>query len=282
MMIIVPKTTFSQGVLYEKTILDYKIDTGVRLKTGLVRKLTHGQIEKDIVQWVYDNFDTIGSSSGNFATTDLTLTANRLHSFDKKSMDWAYVNSFILKDTTNTSSFSVVNGVTYIRNWSLPQSASTAEHYLTVVSPGTTQFQSISKLGLITKYNGSTVVGNGVGAIRAKFDAVGVTSGGILIGYSSPANQNYVYSVYVNINSVTTNTLKVQLRWTDFNSVSHTEDLIPLNNGGSAILSTVKYYIYPSAELRVLSGTNIEIEVIDVVTGGSIDFDNGATLTQIN
>lgn len=277
------KTTYSQSTLAEKVLLDYRIDTGIRLHAGLVRKLTHGQIEKDIVQWVYDNFDTIGAGgSGNFATTDLTLTGNRTHNFDKKGMDWNYVNSFILKDTTNTNSLSVINGVTYIRGWSLPQSASTSEHYLTVVSPGITQFQSISKLGLITKYNGSTVVGNGVGAIRAKFDAVGVTSGGILIGYTSVANQNYIPSVYVNINSVTTNTLKVQLRWTDISSVSHTEDLIPLNNGGSAILSTVKYFIYPSLELRVLNGTTIEIEVIDVVTGGSINFDNGATLIQVN
>lgn len=113
LIIALTNTTHSLGqTTADMAVLNYKIDTGIRLHPGLVRKATHGQIEKDIVAWVYNHFDTASGARQNFANTDLTLPTNRLHHFAKHEMIFDSVLFITAYDTAENLLLNLGKGTT--------------------------------------------------------------------------------------------------------------------------------------------------------------------------
>lgn len=64
-LIMIQMTTHSkaQGIAGSGAILKYRFNTGVTNNPGLVKKAIQGKIEEDLVDWILNSFDTVGSSS---------------------------------------------------------------------------------------------------------------------------------------------------------------------------------------------------------------------------
>lgn len=298
----VVKTTYSQSTLAEKILLDYKIDTGIRLHAGLVRKLTHGQIEKDIVQWVYDNFDTIGAAGSGFNLSNHNLTANGSynHNWAGYPLDITNISQLILQDSSGKNLISSNTPASILLSlgqfstsgmYAITVNKNTGEvmidsaYYLPTTFGGglgavlqktgtwTSAWAAITNISLITSYNGSGTAGNGLWVIRAHNRYKNRTTSITVATYTPPFDAEYYISGFFNANSNTGDTY-YYLDYTDQQGVLHTGEKL-------ALLSTPTMSVDINCfEIMAKGGTAITLYT--TISTGTIDYDISGTITQLS
>lgn len=296
------KTTYSQSALQDKIKLDYKIDTGIRLHPGLVRKMTHGQIEKDIVQWVMDNFDTIGSAGSGFNLSNHSLTANSdyAHNWNGYQLKITDISNLVFQDSAShvilsgglqASIVASLGQYSASGRYGITVNSTTGEimidsaYYLPTVFGGgigsvlqktgtfTTAWNVITNISLITSYNGSATAGNGLWVIRAHNRYKNRTSSITVTTYTPPVDGEYYISGYFNANSNTGDTY-YYLDYTDQGGIIHTGEKL-------ALLSTATMDVdINNFEIMAKGGTSITLYTN--ISTGTIDYDISGTITQIS
>ncbi len=182
---------------------------------------------------------------------------------------------------TDTGAF---GGFKLFNRYSFPTGVGTNGYQLTSNGAGLVIWSVPTILGLVGTYNGTSTSGNGLFVVRANNDALAQTGAiGSVTGFSVPALETFQVQGYVNINNVSVDVLNVTVTWTDENSVAQSFIMSATNGTASSpiALSAVKYYSLIPLTIRANPGTIIVSTTLSV-SGGSINYDIGATITQIN
>jgi hypothetical protein len=124
-----------------------------------------------------------------------------------------------------------------------------------------------------------TVVIPGMVTSVAGNDVTSQTAYGTITTFAVPADGVYEVSGYVIVNSITTNQIKLTVNFTDHNNTGRALDMFP-SGTTTALTALTGYYAYVTMTIKAKSGTNIVI-ASDGTTGGSINFDAGATIKKI-
>lgn len=143
-------------------------------------------------------------------------------------------------------------------------------------------WSSINILGFVTTYNGTATQGNGLKVIRVNNDATGQTGAlSSVSAYAVPALETFEVEGYVNITAISVDVLEFVITWTDENNNSQQMTVWP-NGGTSALLSTTGYYSFSPITIRAHASTAITVKTTLATGGGSITYDIGALITQVN
>jgi hypothetical protein len=110
-------------------------------------------------------------------------------------------------------------------------------------------------------------------------DVTSQTAYGTITTYAVPADGVYEVSGYLVVNSVSVDQIKLTVNFTDHNNVGRALDMFPAGTT-TALTAVTGYYSYVTMTIKAKSGTNIAI-ASDGTTGGSINFDAGATIKKI-
>jgi len=127
-------------------------------------------------------------------------------------------------------------------------------------------------------FTGTVVIPGMVSSVAGN-DLTSQTAYGTITTYAVPADGVYEVSGYVIVNSITTNQIKLTVNFTDHNNTGRALDMFP-SGTTTALTSLTGYYAYVTMTIKAKSGTNIVI-ASDGTTGGSINFDAGATIKKI-
>lgn len=190
---------------------------------------------------------TLPSASGN---TGRWL--NILDQSTSTSNNWSFATT--VKDQGGNTVTNLQNGFGYI-----------------LVSDGTTWQLHAAYSNTNNKYNASADVTSQTGAVT-------VTS------YAVPGSGSFnTFRVggYVTVNSVATDILQLQVTWTDETNTSRTQPFFPIGTTTANISSNGLAPLSPY-DIRVKQGTTITIATTLVVGTGSISYDAGSSIIQIN
>jgi hypothetical protein len=119
--------------------------------------------------------------------------------------------------------------------------------------------------------------------ISAKNDLTSQSGAGTITSYAVPgsgSNNNFQISAYINILSIVTDILQVQVTFTGEDNASHT---VTFYSQGvtSANLTSTGYYPFPPIFVSVKQGTTITASVVFTTGTGSVTYDAGAIITQM-
>lgn len=225
-----------------------------------------------------------GSAFGQFsATTGICFLRFGVSTYSNIYVDSPTHTVYIGDWATNKGlQIDYTSGTTKVNNaFFLPSvDALSTDQFITSNGAGVASWATITKLGLVTKYNGSTVVGNGIPAIRASSFSAGATTAQTIASITASAN---VYEVggFVNINSISVDELALRLTFTDVSNVVHTQDLTP-NGAPNNRLTAAVHYIFPKVEIMPKFGSTISISTVLTTGGGSINYDFSGHIVQMN
>ena len=133
-----------------------------------------------------------------------------------------------------------------------------------------------TKLSAATSLNGAAIYAP-VGA-----DLTAQTTAGTVYTFNSVGGSVSTYQIggYLNVTAIATDTIKLQVSFTDENSNAITLDLIPIG-AATATITTTGTYVYPSFNIHSKASSAITVKTALVVSGGSITFDAGGSQQRI-
>lgn len=103
-----------------------------------------------------------------------------------------------------------------------------------------------------------------------------------ITSFSSPNTSTYRVGGYLNIVSVTTDVIQMQIIYTDENGNTGVNKLMYEPGTTAAGLSAIGNYNFCTRDIRVQSGSTITISTTLTTSLGSISYDAGATITPLN
>lgn len=118
----------------------------------------------------------------------------------------------------------------------------------------------------------------------ASNDLTGQTAGATVTSFSVPGSGSFnTFSVggYVTITAVALDVVQMQITWTDETNTSRTQVFYPMGSTTPG-LSATGSNPYPTATIRAKQGTTITIATVLTTGTGSITYDAGGTITQMN
>jgi hypothetical protein len=113
-------------------------------------------------------------------------------------------------------------------------------------------------------------------------DLTAQTTTGTVYTFTAPSAVTPTYQIggYLNVTAIATDTIKLQVSFTDENSNAITLDLIPIG-AASPTITTTGTYVYPSFNIHSKAASAITVKTALVVSGGSITFDAGGTQQRL-
>jgi hypothetical protein len=130
--------------------------------------------------------------------------------------------------------------------------------------------------------NNNWVGGNKTGGIVAASDLTSLTAANASVSAFTNSNTTGTFRIspYLNITSVTTDVIQMQVNYTDENNVTRTAIFYPLGKT-TAGLNAIGNNSFPSIDIRSRASTTITVTTSLTTGGGSINYDAGATITQL-
>ncbi len=129
-----------------------------------------------------------------------------------------------------------------------------------------------------------TVTGGAIGVIpmiQAIIDTTGAIAAGTIISYATTPGGTFRVGGYVTITAISVDVLQFQCTYTDENSNVQTQTFFP-QGLTSANLTAIGAFTFPTMTIRVKAGTTIVLKTVLTVGGGSITFDVGAYVEQLD
>lgn len=105
------------------------------------------------------------------------------------------------------------------------------------------------------------------------------TSVGNIATFTPGATGTFDIGGYCSVTAVTTDVLNFQVTFSDENGTSRTLTIVPTS--GSANMGSTGFYGMQKCEIRAGTGSTITVKTTLQTSGGTITFDTGATIVQI-
>ena len=132
------------------------------------------------------------------------------------------------------------------------------DSYLNIIHLQTKNNSGINNIPVIVSYGDSTNQ---------------VTSPIILASYTATKTGTFQINPYVNILSVVTNEISVNIDWTDESNNSR--------NFVYSTMSAIGFYTLTTRTIRAKTGTSILVGIASITSGGTINYDAGASIIQL-
>lgn len=144
----------------------------------------------------------------------------------------------------------------------------------------TTTCLSISG-GLVTSYAGTSTQGYGISPILRTNDVTGKTTDFTIATYTPTATSTFRIGGYIVITAVSVDVIQFQAAYTDETGASRTQLFFPQGLTSAALAATGSYN-FPTVDIRVKANTTITVSTHLTTGAGSITYDAGGTIQQIN
>ena len=249
--------------------------TSFKGRTGIVTPQTG--------DYTFSQISSTPTTLGGYGITDgvKTIAVNNSNGFSATSSGGS---TPILTISATPSGILKSNGSTM----SAATSGTDYENPLTFNSPlsrsvNTISLGAINSIGTINTYNSISTTGTGLSPIYAETDLTSQNGPQpIVTSYSVPGGAAGTFRIgsYVNISTILTDILNLQVTWTDENSNSRTQIMRSVAAASNNI-ATTGFYCFSPIDIRVKAGTTITIATVLQAGGGTIIYDVGGSIMQI-
>lgn len=226
-------------------------------------------------------------SAVNFYTTDGTLNSNRTVSGGGASLTLGTSGSNLatLNITTTNGAFVnggslAIGGASYSSSSALLLPASTTTladiNFASGSDPTSPNNGSLWYNGInLWFYN--NIAKKDLIPTKIEADVTGATGNATLATFTPAAAGTYRVGGYITITAIAADVIQMQVTWTDETSTSRTLAFIPMGLT-SAGLATTGATSFPTADIRVKSGTAITVSGTLTTGTGSITYDGGGSI----